>query len=202
MRGYHKLEKATREALTEDGGLRTGDLGRLDGDGYLYITGRVKELYKLENGRYVAPVPLEEKLQLSPYIAQCVVFGAEKQHNVALIIPDLAALQSWAKSQGMAEGGEALLAHPKVRELLELEVAKYNKEFKGYERIKDFVIDSEEFSTANGMLTPTLKLKRRNVVSKYAPVFESLYPAAPSSRPEPRASYIRELLPGAAAKSA
>src|SRR5262249_47889116 len=126
MRGYHKLEDITKQSLTPDGGLRTGDLGRLDADGYLYITGRVKELYKLENGKYVAPVPLEEKLQLSPYIAQCVVFGADKQHNVALIIPDVAAVQAWATPQGVTETGDALLSSPKVRALLEQEVAKYN----------------------------------------------------------------------------
>jgi long-chain acyl-CoA synthetase len=198
MRGYHKLEDVTRQAMTADGGLRTGDLGRLDDDGYLYITGRVKELYKLENGKYVAPVPLEEKLQLSPYIAQCVVFGSDKQHNVALIIPDLPAVHAWAQSQGLTEDGEELLTHPRVRALLEQEVARYNTEFKGYERIVDFVIDTEEMTTQNGMLTPTLKLKRRHVVTKYQPVFDSLYPApASSGRPEPRASYIRELLPAA-----
>jgi long-chain acyl-CoA synthetase len=197
MRGYNKLEDVTKQTLTADGGLRTGDLGRLDSDGYLYITGRVKELYKLENGKYVAPVPLEEKLQLSPYISQCVVFGADKQHNVALIIPDQQAVQAWAMTHGMTETGEALFADPKVRALLEQEVAKYNGEFKGYERILDFVIDTEELTTQNGMLTPTLKLKRRQVVAKYKDVFDSLYPQRESGRPEPRASYIRELMPSA-----
>jgi long-chain acyl-CoA synthetase len=197
MRGYHKLEKVTREAMTADGGIRTGDIGRLDADGYLYITGRVKELYKLENGKYVAPVPLEEKLQLSPYIAQCMVFGSDKPHNVAVIIPDMPAVQAWAQSQGMTETGDELITHPKVRGLLEQEVAKYNTEFKGYERIVDFVLDMEEMTIQNGLLTQTLKLKRRSVVSKYNDVFDSLYPATPSDRPEPRASYIRELVPAA-----
>jgi long-chain acyl-CoA synthetase len=195
MRGYHKLEEATRQTLTADGGIRTGDLGKLDEDGYLYITGRVKELYKLENGKYVAPVPLEEKLQLSPYIAQCVVFGSDRRHNVALIIPDLAAVRAWAESQGTKVDDDALLTEPSVRALLEQEVAKYNTEFKGYERIVDFVVDTEEMTTANGLLTPTLKLKRRQVVAKYQSVFDSLYPAPASNRPEPRASYIRELMP-------
>ena len=200
MSGYHNLDQATRETITPDGGLRTGDLGRIDADGYLFITGRIKELYKLENGKYVAPVPLEEKLQLSPYIAQCVVCGAEKPHNVALIIPDRLALEQWAKAEGLEDAGDNLYSHPKVRSLLEAEVSKCNEEFKGYERISDFVIDSEELSTDNDMLTPTLKLKRRNVVSKYGDVFDSLYPAAKSAmsdRPAPRASYIRELRPAA-----
>ena len=97
----------------------------------------------------------------------------------------------------MTEKGEALFADPKVRALLEQEVAKYNAEFKGYERILDFVIDTDELTTQNGMLTPTLKLKRRQVVAKYKDVFDSLYPQRESGRPEPRASYIRELMPSA-----
>ena len=93
MEGYHNRPEATREALTPDGGLRTGDLGCIDEDGYLYITGRIKELYKLNNGRYVAPAPLEEKLKLSPFIAHCMVYGAGQPYNVALIVADVPALR-------------------------------------------------------------------------------------------------------------
>jgi long-chain acyl-CoA synthetase len=203
MQGYHKLDDVTRDALTPKRGLRSGDLGHLDEDGYLYITGRVKELYKLENGKYVAPAPLEEKLQLSPYIAQCVIYGDNKPHNVALIVPDLAALKTWAQAQGITAEGEELLSHASVRSLLEDEVEKYSKDFKGFERPKELVIDGDELSIANGMLTPTLKLKRRQVVQKYGPIFDSLYPGAKSDRAVPKASYIRELRqPQAAAKSA
>ncbi len=202
MSGYHNLEDATRQAIGADGGLRTGDLGRLDADGYLYITGRTKELYKLENGKYVAPVPLEEQLTLSPYILQCVIFGADRPHNVALIVPDMAALRTWAKAQGIEGDGEALLADSRVRKLLESEVATHSKDFKGFERIKDFVIDTEELTIQNGLLTPTLKLKRSKVVAKYDDVFASLYPAAPTEYAEPRSSYIRELRPQATARSA
>jgi long-chain acyl-CoA synthetase len=108
-------------------------------------------------------------------------------------VPDAVAIEAWAKAEGIT--GRDLMAEPKVRRLLEQEVDKYSKDFKGFERIKDFVIDTEELSTQNGMLTPTLKLKRRNVMTKYGAIFESLYPAAASNRPEPRASYIRELRP-------
>jgi long-chain acyl-CoA synthetase len=201
MRGYHNLDEVTRQSMTEDGGLRTGDLGKLDDDGYLYITGRVKELYKLENGKYVAPVPLEEKLLLSPFILQCMIFGANRPHNTALIIPDMMALRAWAKTQGIDSDDETLLTLPKVRTLLEGEVDKYSKDFKGFERIKDFVIDTEELTMQNGLLTPTLKVKRNRVVAKYGPVFDSLYPPAPSERPEPRSSYIRELRPAPTVRS-
>jgi long-chain acyl-CoA synthetase len=199
MSGYYKQPNASRLTLTEDGGLRTGDIGRIDEDGYVYITGRVKELYKLDNGKYVAPAPLEQAVTLSPYIAQCVVYGAEKPHNVALVVADLPAIEAWAKQSGITAEGEELLSETKVRALIEGEIDRANDHFKGFERIQRFVIESEEFSTANGLLTPTLKLKRRKFNERYAPVLESLYER--ESEPAPRASYIRELKPAAAVKT-
>jgi len=193
MKGYYKKDDASRATLTEDGGLRTGDIGRLDSDGYLYLTGRAKELYKLENGKYVAPVPLEEHVALSPYIAQCVVYGSNRPHNVALIVPDLPAIAAWAKQNGITVEGDALLSEPQVRALLESEIDKANQEFKGYERIQRFIVESEELSTVNGMLTQTQKLKRKVFNEKYEPSLLSLY--AQSAEPAPRSSYIRELSP-------
>ncbi|MEE8526808.1 MAG: long-chain fatty acid--CoA ligase, partial [Thermoanaerobaculia bacterium] len=96
MLGYHNLPAETAEVMTADGGFRTGDLGRLDEDGFLYITGRIKEQYKLENGKYVVPAPLEELLQLSPFISQAFIHGADKHYNVALLVPDRQALEKWA----------------------------------------------------------------------------------------------------------
>ncbi len=197
MRGYHKRADDTNAALTPDGGLRTGDLGRIDADGYLYITGRAKELYKLENGKYVAPVPLEQALEESAYIAQSVVFGENKPNNVALIIANMIAVRDWGKAQGLADDNDSLLANPKVLSLFESEVERCNRRFKGFERIVDFVLDSEELTIANGMLTPSMKLKRRSIVAEYGSALDSLYPRAESERPAPRASYIRELRPAA-----
>ena len=204
MRGYHKRAADTQATLTPEGGLRTGDLGRIDADGYLFITGRAKELYKLENGKYVAPVPLEQELELSPYISQAVVFGENRPHNVALIIADLTAIAGWAKEHQLSGDPESLLAHPQVLALFEAEVQKCNQLFKGFERIADFVLDSEELTAANELLTQTQKLKRRAIVAKYEAAIEALYPHSASERPAPRASYIRELAPQAArsAKSA
>jgi long-chain acyl-CoA synthetase len=195
MRGYHKRPDDSKEVLTPDGGLRTGDLGRLDADGYLYITGRAKELFKLENGKYVAPVPLEQQLEQSPYIMQAIVWGENKPHNVALIIADVPAITQWAQTQGIDAQGDALLSHPKVLSLLEGEVEKCNSGFKGYERIVNFVVDTEELTPANGMLTLTMKPKRRAIMAKYGKELEALY----ASQSGARASYIRELRPAAAA---
>jgi long-chain acyl-CoA synthetase len=175
MAGYYNQPQATADAMTEDGGLRSGDLGRFDADGFLYITGRVKELYKLENGRYVAPAPLEEKLQLSPFIAQTLIYGSDRPHNVALIIPDMPALKSWAEGKGLPSDPEALIADERTRALLRKEIDTYSREFKGYEAIRAFVVSADELTTQNDMLTPTLKLKRRNVVARYGPALEALY---------------------------
>jgi long-chain acyl-CoA synthetase len=180
MAGYHALPAETAKTLTGDGGLRTGDLGRLDADGFLYITGRLKELYKLENGKYVAPAPLEEKLTLSPLIAQAFIFGADRAHNVALIVPDATTLRAWATREGLdVSSWEPLVARPEVHALYEREIAAYSKEFRGYERIREFALLPEGFSTDNGMLTPTLKVRRRAVADRYHAQLDALYSRLP-----------------------
>jgi long-chain acyl-CoA synthetase len=119
-------------------------------------------------------VPLEEKLQLSPFVAQCVVYGADRPHNVALIIPDKASLASWASEQNIATG-DGLLQDPRTLKLFQGEIDKLSVDFKGFEKPRAFILDSEEFTTDNGMLTPTLKLKRRNVLTKYEGRLKALY---------------------------
>ena len=176
MEGYHNLPEETAKALREDGAFHSGDLGRVDGDGFVYITGRIKEQYKLENGKYVVPAPLEEQLKLSGFINQAMVFGANKLFNVALIVPDVPALTSWATDNGLSGELAELIEHDKVRELYEQELERYHRDvFKGFERVKKFKLLMDEFTTDNNMLTPTLKLKRRNVIKAYNDVIESLY---------------------------
>jgi long-chain acyl-CoA synthetase len=171
--GYHNQADATRAALTDEGGLRTGDLGRFDADGFLHITGRCKELYKLENGRYVAPTPLEERLTLSPFIAQAFVYGDNRPHNVALIVPDAAALERWAAARGLAPDG--LLGNPAVHDLIAGELEKSSADLKSFERVRNFALLPEALTPENDLLTPTLKIKRRNVVARYRDELERLY---------------------------
>ncbi len=175
MKGYHNLPDETKSVMTADGGFRTGDRGRKDSDGYVYITGRIKEQYQLENGKYVVPAPLEEQLQLSPYILQIYIDGANRPYNAALVVPDELALQKWAKERGLAGDLEALVKRPEVKQLISGELDRYAKDFKGYERIRQFALITEEFSTDNGFLTPSLKLKRRVVVERYGDLMESLW---------------------------
>ncbi len=174
MKGYHHREDENQAVLMPDGGFRTGDMGRLDEDGYLYITGRIKEQYKLENGKYVVPSPLEEELKLSPFIANVMIYGTNKPFNVALVVPDKAALEKWAGEQGVQLGDPA--NDPKVIELLKAEIAAHSKQgFKGYERPKDIVITMDDFTTDNGLLTPTMKLKRNKVLDLYGAKLDELY---------------------------
>jgi len=176
MVGYHNLPDATKAVFTDDGGFRTGDMGRIDDKGFVYITGRVKEQYKLENGKYVVPAPLEEKLRLSPFIANVMIDGTNKPYNVALIVPDFESLKSWGKDNGLDTSSEAaMVKDPKVVQLITDEIAKHSTGFKGYEAPRKFFLTAEDFTTENGMLTPSLKVKRRVVMERYGKDLEALY---------------------------
>jgi long-chain acyl-CoA synthetase len=176
MQGYHNRDEENRAAFTARGGFRTGDLGRFDDDGFLYITGRIKEQYKLENGKYVAPAPLEEHVNLSPYILSTLVYGDNRPYNVALVVPDLAAVKKWAAAEGIAAGSDReLLEHSRVLALIQAEVDRYSADWKGFEKIRKVTLLAEDFSTQNGFLTPTLKLKRRVALQRYGPQIEALY---------------------------
>jgi long-chain acyl-CoA synthetase len=173
MQGYHNRPEENAQAFTADRGLRTGDMGRLDEEGYLYITGRIKEQYKLENGKYVVPSPLEEILKLSPYILNVMLQGENKPYNVALIVVDTESVMRWAKLAGLAV--KDIVSDPQVRTLIQTELENYGNRFRSYERPKKFVLVTEDFTVENGLLTPSLKVKRRNVLSRYGKALEALY---------------------------
>jgi len=178
MEGYHNLEKANAEVFVERNGrrgFRSGDMGLIDDEGFLHITGRVKEQYKLLNGKYVVPTPLEEKMKLSPYISNAMVYGMNREFNVAVVIPDYEALKNWAAEKGLDPNPASLAKSDELRALIEDEVNQFSAEFKGYEKARKLFIGDEDFTTDNGMLTPTLKLKRRVVLQRYNDAIESLY---------------------------
>jgi long-chain acyl-CoA synthetase len=175
MKGYHGLAEENDKVFTKDGGFRTGDMGYLDEDGFLYITGRIKEQYKLENGKYVVPSPLEELLKLSPFITSAFIHGSNKPYNVALIVPDMEALKKWAGEQGIAANGAELLKNDRIRSLLREQIDKYSGDFKQYEKIKTFSLIGEDFTIENGMLTPKMSVKRQKVLERWNGEIESLY---------------------------
>lgn len=176
MMGYYNLPEENEAVFTADRGFRTGDLGSRDGDGFIAIRGRIKEQYKLENGKYVVPSPLEEQLQLSGYITNIMVHGEQRPHNVAVIVPDLVALNGWADKHGLGDRSvEQLLEEDDVIDLIERELNRQSGPIKGYERVRGFVLTDEEFTPENGLLTPSLKVKRRAVMAKYGAQVEKLY---------------------------
>ena len=175
MVGYHNRSQETKDVMTKDGGFRTGDLGRIDNDGFLYITGRIKEQYKLENGKYVVPSPLEEKLKLSPYIEHVMIYGDGKNYNTALIVPTMEMLTKYAKEHNITSTGDALLNDQRIEELYKREIGVYGASFKGFELPQKFAVVGDDWSVENDILTPTLKLKRRVVVKRYQDVINDLY---------------------------
>ena len=178
MQGYHGLEEENRKVLVQRGGergFRTGDMGFKDDNGFVYISGRIKEQYKLLNGKYVVPTPLEETLKLSPYISNVMVHGQNQEFNVALIIPDFETLEKWAEGKALPSDRDALVRHPKVVALFEEELAKHSEGFKSFERCRKLVLGTEDFSPENGMLTPTLKLKRRVVLQHYGEMLDAAF---------------------------
>jgi long-chain acyl-CoA synthetase len=176
MQGYHNRPEENALVFTDDGGFRTGDMGYLDADGFLYITGRIKEQYKLENGKYVVPTPLEEEIKLSPFVTNVMVYGDNRPHNVALVVANLDAVKSWAEKEGVSlPGGASLLEDSKVRALFSKEIEKYSEKFKGFESVQDFALIDIDFTAENGMLTPSLKLKRRAVMDQFGPILDALY---------------------------
>jgi long-chain acyl-CoA synthetase len=176
MKGYYKRPEENAAVFTKDGGFRSGDMGYLDPSGYLYITGRIKEQYKLENGKYVVPSPIEEQLKLSPFVANAMVYGDNKPFNVAVVVANIEAVKEWAEAHQMPSRDiDVLLKDAKVVALFKEEIAKQAGQFKGFEDIRDFALISKDFTTENGMLTPSMKLKRRKVMEEYGKLIEALY---------------------------
>ncbi|MDJ0790939.1 MAG: long-chain fatty acid--CoA ligase [Acidimicrobiia bacterium] len=178
MMGYYNLPEEDAAVFTGDRGFRTGDLGHLDEDGYLFIRGRIKEQYKLENGKYVVPSPIEEQLQLSGFISQVMVYGEQRPFNVALVVPDFEYLDKWAEEKGLNTSDlETLLQDAEVQELFKTEITRAQSKIKHYERVRDFTLETEEFTPENGMLTPSLKIKRRTILERYGDQINDMYEA-------------------------
>ncbi|MEZ4527609.1 MAG: long-chain fatty acid--CoA ligase [Desulfobacterales bacterium] len=180
MQGYHGNPEATQSVMTEDGGFRTGDRGKLDKDGYLFITGRIKEQYKLENGKYVFPATLEEEIKLLPWVENAMIYGEGKAFNVCMVIPDFDVLGKYAREKGLPPDPEQLVQNAQVQEMISGEINTFLKgKFGGYEIPKKYIFLDEPFSLDNGTLTQTMKLKRPAVLQKYMDQIQEAYAQRP-----------------------
>lgn len=178
MHGYYKNPAATEEVISiaPDGKSRmfhTGDLGRMGEDGFLSVTGRVKELYKLENGKYVVPTPIEEKISLSRFITQVVLVGANRPYNTALLVPEWPVIRAHLKIADSVSD-EELVNDERVKELIDSEVKNACQKMKKYEVPHAWALVAP-FTAANGMLTPKMSIRRHKVVEAYADVIALMY---------------------------
>jgi long-chain acyl-CoA synthetase len=184
MQGYYQSPEATREAFTEDGWFRTGDIGYLDKDNFLFITDRKKDLIKTAAGKFIAPQPIENALKTSLYLLNAMVIGDRRKFVAALLVPNPVTIAAKAAEHGIKFDSDAeMAAHPFVRELIDAEVKRLTANLAQYETIKRFALLAEDFTFDNGSLTYTLKLKRKVVEQKYRSVIESLYGEVAEPRP-------------------
>jgi long-chain acyl-CoA synthetase len=175
FREYWRNPDATRETFTDDGWLRTGDLGSIDEDGYLTITGRKKDLIITAGGKNLAPANLENDLKQSRWISQAVMYGDRRPYPVALVTLDPEEIGPWARERDLPEDMASLVKSDDVRELIQDILDKANDKYAQVEQIKKFALLDHDLTQEDGVLTPTLKLKRNVVNERYADVFEALY---------------------------
>lgn len=179
MLGYYKKPEATREVFTDDGWFKTGDIGRLDADGFLIVTDRKKELFKTSGGKYIAPSPIEGRIKTSKFISQVVLIGAERKFPAALIVPNFEQLEAYAKYKNLEiKTAAEFCAHPRILDLIERQVAKLTENLSQFERVKKIALLENELTVEGGELTPTLKVKRRVVDEKYRAIIEKIYAGA------------------------
>ena len=180
MRGYHNLPHETAATLTEDGWLKTGDIGEIDGDGFLKITDRKKDLIKTSGGKYVAPQYIEGKIKATcPFVSQVIVHGDKRNFCSALVTLDEESTKKWAESAGLTGKTYAqIAASAEAKALIQTYIDQVNRELAKWETIKKFAILPADLTVESGELTPSLKVKRKAVEKKYVEVLDEMYQGA------------------------
>ena len=175
MQGYFGKPEWTKEVMTEDGWFCTGDIGYVDSDGWLFITDRKKDLFKLSTGKYVAPQPIENGLTKSPYIDQAIVVGIERKFCSSLLYPDVARIQEHLDQKKIQVDPNNLLQEPLVLALIQQEVDKVNENLPPWEQIKKYQFLPEPLSIERGELTPKMSVKRQVITNNYAELIKKIY---------------------------
>jgi long-chain acyl-CoA synthetase len=178
MKGYYNKPEATAEAIDSEGWFHTGDIGRIDEDGFLAITDRKKDLLVLAGGKKVAPQPIENELKSSALIATPIVLGDRHKFVAALLVPNFERLREHVAASNLKVSWEHLDANPEIRRLFQHEIDVYNSDKPHHEQIRAFAILSSDLTVEDGSITPTLKVKRRILESRYRDLIESMYRAA------------------------
>jgi long-chain acyl-CoA synthetase len=183
--GYWHKPAANAACFDADGYFKTGDIGHVDEDGFLYITDRKKELLKTSGGKLVAPQPIENKLKTNLLVAQAALVGDRHKFVSALLSPNFAALEGWARQHGVhANSREELVADSRVVALFAAIVREVNGSLANFETVKRFRVVAEEWTQETGELTPSMKLKRRVITERYAAEIDALYADEATSRGE------------------
>jgi long-chain acyl-CoA synthetase len=176
MEGYHNLPEETAKTLTEDGWLRTGDKGEIDSDGFLRITGRIKELFKTSGGKYIAPPAIESRFKaVCPYASQFVVFGSERNFVVALVTLDPDALADWAEANAVTGDYAAIVSSDACHAMVQGYVDELNAGLNRWETIKKWQLLDHDLSVESGELTPSMKVKRNVVENNYTDLIDAFY---------------------------
>jgi long-chain acyl-CoA synthetase len=174
--GYHNNPEATAEAIDAQGWFATGDIGTLDSDGFLSIVDRKKDLIITAAGKNIAPQNVETALKKAPLVSQIAVYGDRMPYLVALVTLDPEKVKAWAAAHNVAFTTVAELStNPQLRATLDAGIAAANKELASYETVKYYAVLPDDFTLENELLTPTLKIRRRNIHKRYADLYESLY---------------------------
>ena len=176
MKGYWHDEQSTRETIDTDGWLHTGDIGEIDARGHLRITDRKKNIFVSSGGKNIAPQPIEALVQQSPFVDQVMLVGDGREYCTALIVPDMEVVRQWAVTQGMNDlPNNWVTSSEELHRAIEADLSKRQREISKYERVRRFRVLSEPFTVDNGLMTPTLKVKRKAVAERYASLIEELY---------------------------
>ncbi|MDD5546166.1 MAG: long-chain fatty acid--CoA ligase [Candidatus Omnitrophica bacterium] len=176
MKAYYKKETETKEAFDADGRFRTGDIGYLDEEGFLYITDRKKDIIITAGGKNIAPQNIENTIRSDSYIHEVILHGDRRPYITALIVPNFDALKGLALRQGIPYiKAEELARHPRVRDFIADRIEQKQKDFANYEKIKKFTMLENKLTIEGGEITPTLKVKRKAVAEKYKDIFDGMY---------------------------
>ena len=175
MKEYFHLPERTAQVFTEDRGYRSGDMGYIDDEGFLFVTGRKSDHYKLENGKFVSPVPIEEHITLLNEVKNCLLYGYNKPFNIVILSIDSRLFTNHLKKMKIKLPLQEAIKDPRVTDYYLQQMQRFCRSFKSFEIPKHCIHSLDDWTQANGFVTPTLKVKRKNIVSHFQKEIDAIY---------------------------